>query len=189
MNVEDLANQLGVSTSTIKKYYLLIEDKGYKFRRNVHGNLTFTQDDVELFKAIFKLKAQPKSSVNDSIDKALGVITDTTDITTDFNVSRETNSEDITDITVMTDMNETLEDIKKFMETQDNTIKDQNTLIREQSRMIDELVRSNRQNQKLLESDNKNSLLEENLAETNELKNMIKELQESSDKKPWWKIW
>lgn len=189
MNVDDLANHLGVSSSTVKKYYLLIEERGYKFRRNIQGNLAFTQDDLELFKIIFKLKSEPKSTVNGSIDKALGVITDTTDITDEVNVSHETNSsEDITDMTVITNMGETLNELKSYIEKQDRTLNEQNRLIKEQSRMIYELNRSNRENKQLLENKDEKSLLENNLEEMNEIKDMLKEVKENSEK-PWWKFW
>lgn len=192
MSVDDLSNQLGVSSSTIKKYYLLIEERGYKFRRNVQGHIAFTREDIDLFRMIFELKSQPKMTVIGSIDKALGVITPGTDVSDEVNVSRETegDSTNVTDITVIT---ETVNELKDALVAQNETIKNQSGLINEQSRMIDELLRTNRRSERLLENNhedknNEKSLLERNLAETDELKNMIQELQDQSQKK-WWKFW
>lgn len=183
MNVDDLANHLGVSSSTVKKYYLLIEERGYKFKRNIQGNLSFTKDDLELFKIIFKLKSEPKSTVNKAIDKALEVITDTTDITNDVNVSHEANfSKDIGNMTVITNIDETLTEFKKHIEKQDKALNEQNKLIKDQSRMIHELNKSNQENK------NEKTLIENHLEEMNEIKDMLKEIQKNS-KKPWWKFW
>lgn len=187
MNVDDLANHLGVSSSTVKKYYLLIEERGYKFRRNIQGNLSFTQYDLELFKIIFKLKSEPKSTVNGSIDKALGIIIDTTGITNDeVNVSQETSPSE--DMTVITNIDKTLTELKNYIEKQDRTLNEQNNLIKEQSRIIYELNRSNRENKQLLENKDEKSLLENNLEEMNKIKDMLKEVKENSEK-PWWKFW
>src|SRR6478752_7116345 len=45
--VEGLARAIGVTTSTVKKYYLLFEEHGYNFKRNQQGQLLFSQDDIK----------------------------------------------------------------------------------------------------------------------------------------------
>lgn len=179
MNVDNLANQLGVSSSTVKKYYLLIEDKGYKFRRDIKGHVSFTQDDLQLFKAIFQLKSQPKTSIESAINQALGYISIPEDVD-------EENSEDTRDITSIADMKVITEEINKL----NSRIDEQKYLINEQNRMINEMLRSNRKNQLILEDKKEESLLEQNLEETNNLKDLVNELNNKiENQKPWWKFW
>ncbi|WP_057912753.1 hypothetical protein [Peribacillus muralis] len=62
--VVSVADMLGVSSSTVKKYYLLMEEKNYRFKRNQKGKLTFSYDDVNLFRRLILLKNEPGMSVN-----------------------------------------------------------------------------------------------------------------------------
>jgi DNA-binding transcriptional MocR family regulator len=190
MNVEDIGKQLNVSTSTIKKYYLLIEDRGYIFRRNKHSQINFTREDLDLFRVIFELKSQPKTTINEAIDKALAVITKDTVRVDDKTNTTYNEHENNIDMTVITAVDEKLSSLISYMEKQEATIQRQNLLIQEQGRILNELERTNKQ--KLLEYDDKNSLLQENLSESNEIKEMLERLEKKVDKverKRWWKFW
>lgn len=71
--MNDLANTLGVKESTARKYFLLIEKKGYIFQRNNQGHILFSQDDVSLFEEIIRLKNHPDYSIQDAIDAIINV--------------------------------------------------------------------------------------------------------------------
>lgn len=66
-SVVSVADMLGVSSSTVKKYYLLLEEKNYRFKRNQKGKLTFSYDDVNLFRRLILLKNEPGMSVNKAV--------------------------------------------------------------------------------------------------------------------------
>ena len=48
--VENVAKVLNISSSTLKKYYLLFEEEGYRFKRSAEGHVLFAPYDVELLK-------------------------------------------------------------------------------------------------------------------------------------------
>jgi hypothetical protein len=78
VGVNDVASELGISPSTVKKYYLAIEEQGYRFRRNQQGNIMFGEHDINMFKGIIILKNQPGMSVKSAIEKVTADITDIT---------------------------------------------------------------------------------------------------------------
>lgn len=57
--VVGVAKMLGVSSSTVKKYYLLMEENNYHFKRNIKGRVIFTDDDSKLFQRLIILKNEP----------------------------------------------------------------------------------------------------------------------------------
>lgn len=66
-NVEEAAQMVGVKKSTIKKYYLLFEEEGYKFNRTTQGQLFFSSNDILLFKKLIELKNEPGMKVSNAI--------------------------------------------------------------------------------------------------------------------------
>lgn len=180
INVDTLAEQLNLSSSTVKKYYLLIEENGYSFKRSNQGHVMFSEDDYKLFKKIIEIKGQPKMTLAKAIDKVIGVITDTTAIT-------PYNNEDMT---VMT---------QKIKELHDLTV-EQSQLITQQNQQIRELVQENRKSRYLLEDTKKNDkseeLLSENLQETKELKDLLEKYEQNRVEREnelsqvkWWQFW
>lgn len=54
--VESAAKIIGVAPSTVKKYYLLFEQEGYKFKRSNKGYVLFSNHDIDLLKELMILK-------------------------------------------------------------------------------------------------------------------------------------
>ncbi|NEW03271.1 MerR family transcriptional regulator [Bacillus megaterium] len=71
LKVEDVANLLEVTPSTISKYYLLFEKNNYRFKRNNQGNLMFSDNDVELFRELIQLKNAPGFTVEKAVVQLL----------------------------------------------------------------------------------------------------------------------
>ena len=143
--VEGVAKIIGVAASTVKKYYLLFEQEGYKFRRSQDGHVLFSAHDVGLLKELIILKNKPGMTVQKAVkqiveNQVMTVTTDTTDITTDMT--------DITDvITAMTNQVTTV--VTELSELK-QLIKEQNEVIKNQQKYIDE--RLEQRDRQLMES-------------------------------------
>jgi DNA-binding transcriptional MerR regulator len=171
VKIDEVAKTIGISVSAIKKYYLLIEEFGYRFKRNQQGQLLFNDKDIELFQKLIRVKNQPGVKLREAVELVISSITDLTVIT----------DEDITKPTNITDITPIAEGIKSLTEL----VKQQHELVKNQQHQINLLIKGQQENQKLLESSvsNRDELLMQNLRETQELKKLI--LEES--KKKWWK--
>lgn len=69
--VNDAAKKLGVTSSTVKKYYLLFEQRNYNFKRDMHGKLIFTDSDINLFNNLVTLKNQPGMGLSLAIEQLI----------------------------------------------------------------------------------------------------------------------
>lgn len=171
MKIEDVAKQIGVSPSTIKKYYLLVEQHGYRFKRNNQGQLTFSDNDLKLFREIIATKNKPGITVQKAIEIVMSSITDL--------AIREEDITDITDRTVISAMTKHMDEIK-------NIVINQNKLLLEQQEEIKRLIQEQEVNRKLIEEaavKKRDELLMQSIKETQELKEEIRE----QAKKSWWK--
>lgn len=119
--VDTVAKKLNISTSTLKKYYLLYEEEGYRFKRSNDGHVLFSRYDVELFEKLIALKNQPNMTIKKAVQQI--VIEEGIAVTTD-----------ITDMTVMTNQITTvMTEIKEMKEMMNK----QNELIERQQKYID----------------------------------------------------
>ena len=66
-DVISLAKELGVSQSTVKKYYLLMEENEYRFTRDYKGRVIFTQKDFSIFTRLLKLKNEPGMNLKKAV--------------------------------------------------------------------------------------------------------------------------
>lgn len=71
-DVVSIADILGVSSSTVKKYYLLIEENNnYRFQRNTIGRVIFTDEDLNLFLRLVSLKNEPGMTVKKAVEQLI----------------------------------------------------------------------------------------------------------------------
>ncbi|AQZ93213.1 DUF3967 domain-containing protein (plasmid) [Bacillus sp. SA116] len=166
--VDDVARELGLSPSTIKKYYLLIEENGYRFTRSRTGKVIFSERDLEIFKRLIQIKNEKGIKVVDAVKTVISSITDVT-VWKESAVATEFEEPPV-DITVM---KETMEQMHE--------------IIKNQQKQIDQLLESQNQTQKLLESGStdRDKLLLQSIRETQELKQLI---LENNKKKKWWQF-
>ncbi|MGG4490819.1 MerR family transcriptional regulator [Metabacillus idriensis] len=68
MKINEVSAMLGLSTSVLKKYYLLFEKNNYKFTRSKQGQLVFSEYEVELFRKLIHLKNVPGNTVEKSVE-------------------------------------------------------------------------------------------------------------------------
>ena len=172
MKIEDVAKQIGVSPSTIKKYYLLVEQYGYRFKRNNQGQLTFSDNDLKLFRQIIATKNKPGITVQKAIEIVMSSITDLV-------IREEEDITDITDRTVISAMTKHIDEIK-------NIVVSQNKLLLEQQEEIKRLIQEQEVSRRLIEEaavKKRDELLMQSIKETRDLKEEIME----QAKKSWWK--
>ena len=131
--VESVAKLIGVSPSTLKKYYTMFEQAGYQFKRNNEGRILFSNYEIQLFKELMVLKNQPGMTVL----KAVKQIADTEGITSikanpdSSAMSNDPTVSDRTDISIMTKQVEAvmteITELKKLIKEQNDLIKLQQT--------------------------------------------------------------
>jgi hypothetical protein len=126
--VENVAKIINVAPSTLKKYYLLFEEEGYRFKRSAEGHVLFAPHDVELLKKLIVIKNQP----NMTLKKAVQQIVSEEGVT-DSPVTTVT-----TDITVMTNQVAT---VMTEMQELKTLVHQQNELLQQQQRYIDKKVK------------------------------------------------
>ncbi|WP_165970983.1 MerR family transcriptional regulator [Peribacillus frigoritolerans] len=68
MRINEVAAILGVTSSAVKKYYLLFEKNNYKFTRSKQGYLVFSEYEIELFRKLIYLKNEPGNTVEKSVE-------------------------------------------------------------------------------------------------------------------------
>lgn len=90
----DLERLLGVKESTIRKYCVLMQESGYKFRVLPNSTRIYTEKDLNVFREIIAQKNQKGIKLEEAIQIVISDITDTTD----------TKNSDITDISTTTDI-------------------------------------------------------------------------------------
>ncbi|WJX02517.1 DUF3967 domain-containing protein [Priestia aryabhattai] len=178
--VEGLARAIGVTTSTVKKYYLLFEEHGYNFKRNQQGQLLFSQDDINLFKELMLLKNEKGMTVPKAVKEIIKdkVMTDTTDIT-----DITSTSEDITVISkhVTTVMSE-LDELKQLVKNQNEIIEKQQEDFKKQFLKQEAYIKDS------LEQRDKTLIT--TLREVQESqKEIATSLSKDQAKKKWWQIW
>lgn len=113
--VDDVARELGLSPSTIKKYYLLIEENGYRFTRSRTGKVIFSERDLEIFKRLIQIKNEKGIKVVDAVKTVISSITDVT-VWKESAVATEFEEPPV-DITVM---KETMEQMHEIIKTNRN---------------------------------------------------------------------
>ncbi|UDY80700.1 DUF3967 domain-containing protein [Geobacillus phage GR1] len=159
VKIDDVAKAVGLSPSTIKKYYLMVEECGYRFNRNNQGQLIFSDEDTEIFRKIIQLKNEPNMSVQKAVEEVVSNITSIT-------IYKE--SSNSYNIDLSNDINE----IKEFIKTQTEV----NKALLSELKDTKEYIRG-----KLEERDQTLMLA---LKETMETKKLIA----ASQNKRWWHI-
>ncbi len=157
------AQTLNINHTTFKKYYGMFERyNGYNFLRDSKGQVLFNEYDLEIFKRLLYVKAEPGRTLEDSC-RLVGE---------EFGIAN--NSKDITDISPSNDSYvQSVKELKELILSQNNKIDELTMRLNEQSdqaKMIETSV-GDRDKQLV-------ALMKEML----EVKKMIA----ASNKKKWW---
>ena len=144
LNGSDLAQQLGIKESTVRKYCVLMQQEGYQFHMLPNGTRIFLGGDLEVFREIILLKNQNGIKLEDAVKTVISDIPVTTDTTT-VDVS---NTTDIVDITKLESFLETA--VSKQLTTFQTQFTDSiKSIITEQNKtVLDELQQTKLELQK-----------------------------------------
>lgn len=163
------AQTLNINHTTFKKYYGMFERyNGYNFLRDSKGQVLFNEYDLEIFKRLLYVKAEPGRTLEDScrlVAEEFGIANDSKD------------SKDITDISLSNESYvRSIEELKELILNQNNKIDELTMRLNEQSdqsKMIETSVGD--RDQQLVK------LMKEML----EVKRMVA----ASNSKKWWQFW
>jgi DNA-binding transcriptional MerR regulator len=150
--IDEVAKAIGLSPSTIKKYYGLFEQQGYKFKRSIEGHVLFSQHDIELLKELVILKNESGMTVIKAIKQILleeGITgtTDTTDLA-DMTGSITAMSKQIT--SVMTELSEVKELLKQQNEAMQQQQKYIENSLDRRDKMLMEAIREQQETKRLM---------------------------------------
>ncbi|MGD5955116.1 hypothetical protein QUU72_22600, partial [Xanthomonas citri pv. citri] len=117
------AQTLNINHTTFKKYYGMFERyNGYNFLRDSKGQVLFNDYDLEIFKRLLYVKAEPGRTLEDScklVGEEFGIANDSKDITDiSFNNERYISS---------------IEELKELILSQNNKIDELTMRLNEQS--------------------------------------------------------
>lgn len=81
---DDVSALLKVKNSTLRKYALILERKGYKFHKNEQGRRGYLDQDIVIFKKMMEIKQHPDMTLEQACEAVLSWINskDATDIDT-----------------------------------------------------------------------------------------------------------
>lgn len=133
-NPEELAKLLEIKPSTLRKYSLLLEKKGYEFKKNAQGHRWYDDTDIVSMRKLIAFKNSSAMSLEDSIDAVLmwkkgeGIaLSDTTHIAL-YNDTKKPN--------------ETLEEMRSTIDQQQETIEKLVNVVQELSKQNTTIIQS-----------------------------------------------
>lgn len=171
----DLAEELGLKETTVRKYFKMIEKRGYYFHRDPVGYLVFSQDDVNLFKEIIKKKNHPDNTLEEAIAAIVNVENDSFE---------KSNNEQhgLVPYEQFESMREEINELKNFIYEQQLASEKRENMLLEKMESIQEQL-SKQEEQKYLEEDN-NTKVENEVEETED--DEVEHEAKTSEKKSFW---
>lgn len=165
-SASDITALLDIKDSTLRKYCLMLEDKGYEFQKNNRDHRFFRDDDIITLRKFITLKNNGMSLE----ESAEGVV-----------LWHKGNEEEVTDVTVsQTDTRDVIERYNNDMTEMKDMMRQQNEIINELSAKIDK--QQEYINDRLEQRDNNlMKVLEENLESQRQIASA------SEEKKGFWK--
>lgn len=160
----DIATNLNIQESTLRKYCLILEENGYEFLKNERGHRAFFDNDLIAFKKFLEFKDKADMSLKEAAKAVTawksGFIVTEHDTDNQRYISR---------------YDDLVNEFKEFRESQNEFNKELLNQLQKQQEYIDS--RLEERDQKLMLS----------LKETLETKKQL--ALANSQKKKWWKFW
>lgn len=73
-NSSDVASLLKIQDSTLRKYALMLEEAGYKFHKNEHGQRGFFEKDVITLKKLIQIKKRPDMTLKQACNALMTTV-------------------------------------------------------------------------------------------------------------------
>ena len=127
--VEGVAKLIGVSPSTVKKYYAMFEQEGYSFKRNNEGHILFSNYEIDLLKELIVLKNQPGMTLPNAVKQIveMGAMTSVKAESETTTMSKETEGLDGADMFIITkqvaSVTAELAELKQLIKEQNELVK------------------------------------------------------------------
>jgi hypothetical protein len=165
----DVATLLKVKESTLRKYTLLLEQAGYKYYKNEHGQRGFFDRDVIALKKLIEIKKHPNMTLKQACDTVVTWV-------------RENSVSDsaIDDITPAVRFEERyiseIGELKQLVNQQTDLLKDFSKRLDQQQQYFEERMKQEQKDRELMEA------LRESLRETKQQKLELATAQEEKGK-------
>lgn len=159
----EVAEQLGIQESTLRKYCLLLEGEGYSFYRNQVGYRGFLDTDVITLRKLIEIKNAGDMTLKRAVKAVMSAIPEpviTGPVT-------ENNSR----------YNDLLEEFQAFREQQEKFNKELLKQLQTQQDYIQHTLKE------------RDQVLTQALRETLETQKLLVATQEQERKKKWWQFW
>lgn len=194
--IDDIARIIGVAAPTVKKYYLLFERFGYRFKRSAQGQVIFSDFEINLFRKFIQLKNEKGVTVEMAAKAILReygttVTTDTTDVTDEYDEDFVT---DTTDIAVIT---ERMRSLEEFLMQQSKLLEAQQYQLNRVLHLQQESEKKAEETAKILESKIQENaeLLSNQISDRDKMfLTAVREMQDvkkmvaAAQEKKWWQI-
>jgi transposase-like protein len=168
---KEVAENLAIGDSTLRRWCILLEQKGYIFTKDQHNNRAFNDQDLIILRRLKETSKMKGMNLESAVNAVLSMVDNANKTTLVHVENRNSNENDI----VQSAPEELLKKLLEKIENQEVF------------------------NQELLKRlDQQQQYLEETLKRRdNQLMNVVREIQEtkkltaaaSEEKKPWWKLW
>lgn len=166
----DAAKLLGIAETTVQSYAQQIEKLGYKFERDIKNGYQFSDRDLKILRRVVQLRKE-KVSLSEAIKTAVSDFVDMSNMVAKEDFASTT---DIADMSVIGNMLENMSNLSK-------TISNMSAKIDNLEHQNKELKQAYTNQQKYLDErlEQRDKKLMESLRESQEVKKLMIELQES----------
>jgi len=174
--VEEVATNVGVAPSTIRKYSQLLEKYGYEFSRNNLNAFMYDEDEIKMLKEFAKLKKQKDITLDMAAQQVLIDIAG-------MEISVSNTSTNAVDMQAMVKAMSDMQEKMNIIIEQNNKVLAENNTLNKRLEQIEET--------KLLENkrlDERDSSLMEVIREIQDVKKMVAASQENNKRK-WYEFW
>jgi len=185
LKTSDIAKSLNIGESTVRKYAIKLDEKGYRFRRDENNERIYTSRDQEALYNLVKLRTEKKVGLDVAAETVAAHSNQNYDFGTPSQSVQPSTNKDLAEFDIATALKEMRQDIQEEMkeivaqEMQNTISRTQATYLME---TMDKMLDSQAELFRKYEAATKeNELLNNKLNQaTNLLERVEKELQESN---------
>jgi DNA-binding transcriptional MerR regulator len=163
---KDVASNLDIKTSTLRKYCLLLENAGYKFERNEKDQRIFYDEDLVTLRRLKEYTTEKGMKLDEAVKEVVARAEKATEMLEDKSVSKE-----VPDIARYNAFENRQDQLLVYIQKQDEYIKKQDERIEVMEHFIREVITRFDQRD------------EQWMRENQELKVEIKKLHEKTDQR------
>jgi DNA-binding transcriptional MerR regulator len=179
-NSSDIASLLKIQDSTLRKYALMLEEAGYKFHKNEHGQRGFFEKDVIILKKLIQIKKRPDMTLKQACNALMTTVnTESVSVSDTSDIALQNRDN------IMAEFQEIVSnEIKKALHDQQEFNQKLLHEFRKQSEQINRLVDIVSQDQKLF---NQSKEVLDSIIDDNKKAEIEAAAAEQTEKKGFWR--